>query len=102
MICTREDEGDKDVRHLESLCGTLERRFIQRLVLAVARSSSDDERQRLLCALRDLVTSADPTMDVTLLDAWTRAEVARMEIRAWLHEPIALHPDALTPRGDEA
>lgn len=86
------------MRPAESLRGALERRFIQELVLAIARSSSEEERQRHLRALRELLASADPTLDATLLDPWTRAYLARAELRfGHMSEPVALYPEAHLP-----
>jgi hypothetical protein len=86
------------VTSAESLCGALERRLIQALVLAIARSTLKEERQRLLFALRDLLAFADPTLDATRLDPWTRAFLARTdpppETTPRSHQPIALHQGA--------
>ena len=81
------------MRSGESLCGMLERRFIQELVRATAHSSNEEERERNLYALHDLVTHADPTLDPSLLDPWTRAFLDRSGLIAWGYEPIALFPE---------
>lgn len=80
------------MRPAESLRGTLERRLIQGLARAAAHAASEEERTRTLRALHDLLAHADPTLDPSLLDPWTRTYLARSGPAAWVREPIALFP----------
>lgn len=57
----------------ESVTAIFERRLIAELMCAIAAASSDDARQRRVCALVDLVRHCDTSLDATLLDPWTRA-----------------------------
>lgn len=65
------------MRCVESLQAILERQLIRELVVATARARSDEERQRRLDALSDLVQHVDPTLNPQLLDTWTRAYLER-------------------------
>ncbi len=68
---------------IESPQAMLERQLIQGLVLAIARASTESERQRQLTALGDLIRFGDPSLDATLFDVWTSAYLKRTGLYPW-------------------
>lgn len=76
----------------ESPRAALERQFVTNLVRAIAGSRTDDERQRHVSALADLVGQLDPSLDTSLFDPWTRAYLGHLGLPMSSPSPLPRGP----------
>jgi hypothetical protein len=67
----------------ESMQAMAERRMIRSLTLALADAEGEHEREHTLQALADLVRHADPTLDPSMFDPWTRRSLERSGLWSW-------------------
>lgn len=68
---------------VESLQAILERRLIRQMVAALVAAESQQQQERHLRALRDLVQHADQSLDARLFDEWTEAHLRRCGLWVW-------------------
>lgn len=73
----------------ESMQAMAERRLIRSLLLALVRSESEQEQQRHMRALADLVRHADPTLDPTMFDPWTKTYLERAGLWTWEGQQVS-------------
>lgn len=94
------------MQYAESLQAVLERRLIKQLLHAVAQTDDVEQRNRYIEVLTDLVLHSDVALDSSLLDAWVKAYLVRLDLWIWpraysLRYPLRSRPAPLpTGRSD--